>query len=192
MSIRIVRWESLSATPWKNGGGTAVDLVVSPEDASVDDFEWRINIATIARSGPFSNYPEIDRDFRVLDGGELELDVDGTRQLLVAGGASCRFPGDRPTYARLLDESIPCRAFNVLTRRGLFTCDVSELVIGMTEHLDPGTDVLAGIVRSGSVEVTMGTEPERLGSLDTFVAFEPVTLQADAQATVLLVRISTT
>lgn len=191
MAINIVRWATLRPASWKNGGGTAVDILTAPPGASVEDFDWRVNVATVARSGPFSDYPGVDRDFRVLDGGDVELAVEGSsRRTLLAGGAAYRFPGDRPTFAQLVDEAEPCRAFNVLTRRGRITRDVCELVIGSPRTLWPTGTVLVGIVQCGSIGVGPDATPERLGTLDAFVTSESVEVEPFSEARLLLVQIA--
>lgn len=43
--------------PWKNGGGETVEIAIFPADASVETFEWRISMATVANDGPFSIFP---------------------------------------------------------------------------------------------------------------------------------------
>ena len=193
MAICIVRWATLRPASWKNGGGTAVDILTAPPGASADDFDWRVNVATIARSGPFSDYPSVDRDFRVLDGGGVELAVEGSSiRTLRAGGVAYRFPGDRSTLARLVDEAEPCRAFNVLTRRGRITADVRELVVGRPRTLRPTGTMLVGIVRSGSISVGPDAMPERLGALDAFVTAESVEVEVEpyGEARLLLVQIA--
>jgi environmental stress-induced protein Ves len=69
-------------------------------------------------SGPFSNFPNVDRQLAVLE-GELRLIVDGRPVELAAGGAPFSFPGDATTVSELLSE----RAvdLNLMTRRG--RCD---------------------------------------------------------------------
>ena len=59
--MRILRVSGRVAAPWKNGGGTTTEVAVFPAGASFDDFGWRISIADIARGGPFSQFPGIDR-----------------------------------------------------------------------------------------------------------------------------------
>ena len=155
MVVEIVRWDALVETPWKNGGGMAVDIAMSPSSGTGgpgDPFDWRINVATIARSGPFSDYPETDRDFRVLDGGPVELAVDGRpARLLNPGEGVLRFPGDVPTVAKLAGR--PCRAFNVLTRRGRFMPVVRAIDIpGPLSVPTPGS-TLVGFVVAGRIGV---------------------------------------
>ena len=187
MGLMIVRWASLTPTSWKNGGGTAVDIAGQPEPGMTEGFDWRVNIATINRSGPFSDFPGIDRDFRLLDGGALELTVEGERsRLLKPGGVAYRFPGDRPTFARLVDEARPCRAFNVLTRRGGFESRVRERAVDGALALKPEGDLLVGVLRSGELTIGKGTTSERLGPLDAFVASKSVSVGPSSRAVLFL------
>jgi environmental stress-induced protein Ves len=61
------------AQPWKNGGGQTRELVCQPAGASLQDFDWRISVATIAASGPFSSYPGVDRSITLLAGDGVLL-----------------------------------------------------------------------------------------------------------------------
>lgn len=108
--------DSLAATPWKNGGGVTRELVCWPAGAGLDTFDWRISIASIAGSGPFSAFPGIARTIMLLDG-------DGVR-LRAAGGIDHRldtplvpfsFSGDVPLDCDLLGG--PSNDFNVMARR---------------------------------------------------------------------------
>lgn len=190
MGLRIVRWASLTPTPWKNGGGTAVDIAGQPEPLTNERFDWRINIATITRSGPFSSFPGIDRDFRVLDGGGVELAVEGNLpRLLTPGGPSYRFPGDCPTYARLLRDDEPCRAFNVLTRRCAFVSEVREIVIERGEVFRPEGEAVVGVVRRETLDMMAGTEQQRLGPLDAFAASEQVSVHSIDEVELFLVNL---
>ena len=188
-TLRIVRWDALVETPWKNGGGMAVDIAMSPGSGAGrpgDPCDWRINVATIARSGPFSDYPETDRDFRVLDGGPVELSVDGQpARLLHPCEGALRFPGDVPTVARLPGR--PCRAFNVLTRRGRFRPVVSAIDIpGPLVVSTPGS-TLVGFVVAGRIEVEGDMELAALGPFDAFVASHRVSITGSAGGRVILV-----
>ena len=63
----------LPVTPWKNGGGSTRELVCWPQGAGFDDFDWRVSIATIAASGPFSVFPGVDRTIMLLEGEGVRL-----------------------------------------------------------------------------------------------------------------------
>ena len=75
--------ECLRAAPWKNGGGSTTEIAIAPLGAGFDDFDWRISLATITASGPFSSFPGIDRSLMLVDGDSVQLTLDGTRKVLL-------------------------------------------------------------------------------------------------------------
>lgn len=110
---------SLTPMPWKNGGGSTLELARSPEDAGLNDFDWRISIATVAASGLFSIFPGVDRTIVLLSGEGMDLrsargEID---HALVAAGVPFSFPGDIAIDARLRKGI--SRDFNVMLRRPL-------------------------------------------------------------------------
>ena len=66
--MRILRAESYRRMPWKNGGGETTEIAVSPEGAGLDDFDWRVSMARVESSGPFSLFAGIDRTLAILEG----------------------------------------------------------------------------------------------------------------------------
>ena len=190
MTIRIVRWDSLSETPWKNGGGVAVDIVTAPASATGDRFDWRINVATIARSGPFSAYPGVDREFRLIDGGPLTLRV-GDREAveLEPGGDGVAFPGDVPTRVELAGP--PCRAFNVLARRRAFTAAVEHWTgEGLPTIHRHGADQVTAFLLDGPAAVA-GVR-QALQPFDTIVADEDIRLVTLGPVHLLVARTART
>ncbi|TBC89948.1 HutD family protein (plasmid) [Rhizobium leguminosarum] len=114
--MRILRAGGHKRMPWKNGKGETVEIAVFPPDASINDFDWRISMATVAEDGPFSIFPGIDRTLAILDGNGMVLDVAGsTPVLLTTASDSLAFPADIPVAARLQDGAIT--DLNVMTRR---------------------------------------------------------------------------
>ncbi len=107
----------LPASPWKNGGGATRTLVVSPEGAGFDDFDWRISIADVASSGDFSRFPGVDRIIVLLTGAGMILHInEGSVLPLTTPFQPLPFRGDEMVSSRLLNG--PVRDFNVMTRRG--------------------------------------------------------------------------
>jgi environmental stress-induced protein Ves len=43
--------------PWKNGGGSTTEIAIAPPDAGFDDFDWRISLATIAKTARSRAFP---------------------------------------------------------------------------------------------------------------------------------------
>lgn len=106
--------------PWKNGGGETIEIAVQPPAAGLDDFDWRLSIATITRNGAFSRFAGIDRRLALLEGDGLRLVIgsgDVTRTVeLRPGDAPLHFEGAAPVQAQLLND--PVRDLNLMTRRG--------------------------------------------------------------------------
>ena len=105
--------------PWKNGGGITKELLIEPAGALVaESFTWRISMATVDRSGPFSCFPGIDRTLIILEGSGMELDHGfHGKSLLSESLKPLVFPGEWETYGRLIDGQ--CRDFNVMSKRRL-------------------------------------------------------------------------
>lgn len=114
----IIQYASLHTTPWKNGGGSTTELCVMPPGAGFDEFEWRLSLATIAQSGPFSVFPGIDRTLTLVEGGGVVLDVGNERRVALSEREPViAFPGENTVTATV--EGPPTTDFNVMTRRSI-------------------------------------------------------------------------
>ncbi|MFF0923164.1 HutD family protein [Rhizobium leguminosarum] len=114
--MRILRSGDHKRMPWKNGKGETVEIAVFPPGASINDFDWRISMATVAEDGPFSIFPGIDRTLAILDGNGMVLDAAGSEPVpLTTASDPLAFPADIPVAARLEDGAIT--DLNVMTRR---------------------------------------------------------------------------
>lgn len=118
--------DALPVMAWKNGGGVTRELVCLPAGADLDHFDWRVSIADIARSGPFSRFAGIDRCIVLLEGdGVLLHSEQGWQQALTTPGEPFHFAGEAPCQATLLGTA--SRDFNVMTRRGRVRAGVTSL-----------------------------------------------------------------
>lgn len=110
-SKRVVR-------PWKNGGGTTQDIALFPSDSGLDDFGWRLSIATVESDGVFSHFAGVDRHLAILEGAlTLELE-DRPAVIITADDAPIAFPGDRVAYGRVVQG--PIRDLNLMVRRAAY------------------------------------------------------------------------
>lgn len=100
--------------PWKNGGGTTLELAVEPPGATFDTgFAWRLSTAEVAASGPFSALPGLERTLLLLAGDGFRIDFGPRGEVrLDRPLAPVRFDGGWPAYADLLEG--PCRDFNLM------------------------------------------------------------------------------
>ncbi len=117
----------LRAMPWKNGGGTTREIVSLPEGAGPNDFDWRVSVAQIASSGPFSRFAGVDRIITLLDGDAVRLHTpDGAvDHLLDRPLKPFGFSGEAAIEADLLGSV--CEDFNVMTRRAGWSAEVMVL-----------------------------------------------------------------
>ncbi|MGI2130647.1 HutD/Ves family protein [Shewanella baltica] len=147
-SIQLIRYQDCPSTPWKNGGGSTKQLLISPINAGLTEFDYRISIASISSNGPFSSFIGIDRQLVILEGDGVELSIkshEGTKQINSLGAGE-KIPRDTDTteYKRLTPADSPfCFAgetsitsqllgsdvidFNVMTKRGVFKAHTQRL-----------------------------------------------------------------
>ncbi|MER7191566.1 HutD/Ves family protein [Streptomyces flaveolus] len=161
MSPQILRASERTPAPWKNGGGVTSEVAVHPPGAGTDDFAWRVSVADVARSGPFSTFDGVDRIITVVDGPGMTLTVDGTPHVVDAPYEPFAFPGDAVTECRLLDG--PIVDFNVMARRAGTTARVRVERAQTSVRPGTGTRVLA-IVLEGTA--LLHGASVRLGRLD--------------------------
>lgn len=127
MSLQTFSRSMLPAMPWKNGGGTTQEIASWPPGAGLDSFGWRVSIARIAASGPFSVFAGIDRSIMLLEG-------DGVRLFTHDGRIDHRLDSPLRPFAFSGNEALDCTLlggashdFNVMTRRGQWRAEVQVL-----------------------------------------------------------------
>lgn len=117
--MHVIRSSAYRHMPWKNGGGETTEIAVAPTGASLDDFDWRVSMARVATSGPFSPFPAVDRTLCILSGRGIDLSIASQGLVrLDRDSTPVSFPGDAPAGAALVDG--PVEDLNIMTRRGRF------------------------------------------------------------------------
>ena len=124
--------------PWKNGGGTTREIACWPQGAGIENFDWRVSIATIATSGPFSKFEGVDRTIMLLDGDGVALQGDGVQHRLDEALQPFAFSGDVALDCTLLGGE--SSDFNVMSRRE--RCAAQVAVIAQTQALEAAQDGL--------------------------------------------------
>ncbi len=89
--------------PWRNGGGSTLELAIEPPDATLETgFHWRLSSAQVATSGPFSRFPGLERWLLLLDGDGFHIDFGDRGSVeLTHALQPLRFSGDWPAEATL-------------------------------------------------------------------------------------------
>jgi environmental stress-induced protein Ves len=144
---------ALAPQPWKNGAGLTREIAVGPRGADNASFDWRISLAEVARDAPFSAFPGIDRCITLLRGAGMRLvsldrSIDHRLDQVLA--PFC-FAGELALNATLFDGA--CSDFNVMTRRGAWSAEVS-VVRAACELADADVMLLLGV--SGSWQIDAG------------------------------------
>jgi uncharacterized protein len=112
--LQIIRNSSFTPTPWKNGGGITHEAIRVP--ASGDPFRWRVSVAHIEASGPFSEFAAHNRKMVLLKGAGIELQfADGVNKTLRHVGELVEFDGAMATRCELLRG--PCVDLNLMVAK---------------------------------------------------------------------------
>jgi environmental stress-induced protein Ves len=165
--MRILRAVDYRVMPWKNGGGTTTEMAVSPDGAGLDEFDWRMSMARVEGSGPFSSFAGIDRTLSVLEGEGIVLDVAGQPAArLTPASAPFSFAADLPTSAALIAG--PITDLNVMTRRGRVLHSVERLAISRPVEIAPRAGSTLILCHKGEA-IFPGAGSIRLGPLDTLL-----------------------
>ncbi|RWC27026.1 MAG: HutD family protein [Mesorhizobium sp.] len=187
--MRVLRAADYKSMPWKNGGGVTTEIAVSPANAGLDDFDWRVSMARVELSGPFSQFAGIDRTLAVLEGEGIVLDIAGYPPTSInRATALFSFPADVQTSATLIGG--PITDLNVMTRRRV-THSVERLVIATPVEIrtEAGTTLI--LCLDGDV-IVPAAEPVRLGPFDTLLSGSERTsllVQPAHEATLFVIRI---
>jgi len=114
--MQIIRQSDFKTMPWKNGGGITHEAIRVP--ANGDSFRWRLSVAQIERSGPFSDFAGYDRTMVLLKGNGAALKfARGATRLLREVGDMAQFDGALAIQCEL--ENGPCVDLNLMAAKAL-------------------------------------------------------------------------
>jgi environmental stress-induced protein Ves len=136
MSWQTIPLEEVSPTPWRNGGGITRELLAWP---TAQDWDWRISVAEVEKSGPFSRYEGVDRWFAVLGGAGVRLTLDGKTHELTAQSAPLHFAGAKACACELIDG--PTEDFNLMLKHGHANARLVRVLGALDVEVKPGTRV---------------------------------------------------
>jgi len=136
--------------PWRNGVGVTQEIAREP--AQGEPFIWRLSLATIAVSGPFSSYPGYQRVVALVDGRGFRLRTqDAPAQILATRGEHAQFDGAAATHCELLDGA--CTDLSLMVREPGRIASVARLRIGGALTLPAACNMLQAVfVLHGAIE----------------------------------------
>ncbi|KAF3996994.1 HutD/Ves family protein [Glaciimonas immobilis] len=112
---------------WKNGGGVTREVIRFPPDSNLDDFAWRISVATVRNAGRFSTFSGVDRSLALIEGGGLLIRHKDRHFTLTPSIPVFAFAGEEPVDSFLIAG--PVTDFNVMTRRRQYAHTVNRVAI---------------------------------------------------------------
>jgi environmental stress-induced protein Ves len=142
--IKIIRRSSFTALPWKNGGGITHEAIREPPIG--DAFIWRVSVAEIDSSGPFSDFAGYDRKMVLLRGHGIALEFGSGKRCTLRGvGDFVEFDGSMATRCELLDG--PCVDLNLMVSKSRRTAARIERMSGPLQVAanDGDTTLIFGI-----------------------------------------------
>jgi environmental stress-induced protein Ves len=115
--MRIVRQSQFKSSPWKNGGGITHEAMRSPSRG--DAFRWRVSVAHIDTSGPFSDFAGYARTMVLLArrGHRIEAVGRYPPRIMRAAGDLAQFDGALGVECELLNG--PCVDLNLMTSNAM-------------------------------------------------------------------------
>lgn len=103
MTWQLQRRADIPPTPWRNGGGVTRELIAWP---NAQAWDWRISVAEVASSGPFSRFDGVQRWLAILAGAGVRLDFPSASVELTPRSAPLAFSGTDPVHCSLLDGAV--------------------------------------------------------------------------------------
>jgi uncharacterized protein len=186
----LIPFAGLEPAPWKNGGGSTTEIAIAPPGAGFDKFDWRISLATISASGPFSVFAGVDRTLALVDGPGVTLDIgDEGRFVLSEDDPIVEFAGESQVMATL--NGAPTTDFNVMTRRARCHHRLGKRVLEGASEFAPRGDVTILFLAEGDA-LSVSSDSERIGMVRyDAVVFDTGTVWTleSLQATVFVVDI---
>lgn len=112
--IDIISPNQFKTVPWKNGLGETIEVAIN-NGGTLENFDWRLSMASVLEDGEFSNFEGYTRNLILIDGNGINLQhndskIDKLSNLLDIA----TFDGGNKTVGNLYAGDIT--DFNIITR----------------------------------------------------------------------------
>lgn len=112
MSAVVLPADHRQPQAWRNGGGVTFEVARAAHPQRAGDFLWRVSIANVAASRPFSSFRGYARIIAVIAGAGMKLRGLGPHDTVLVPFEVVRFDGADPVEGLL--EQGPVKDFNVI------------------------------------------------------------------------------
>lgn len=111
--LNIIPASSFKTVPWKNGKGETTELAINPT-GTLDNFQWRLSIASVIENGVFSDFSGYMRNLVLIEGDSITLIHDDSKiDKLTKILDFATFYGGCQTLGKLTNGAI--KDFNIIT-----------------------------------------------------------------------------
>jgi environmental stress-induced protein Ves len=161
VSWHVIHLADAPATPWRNGGGVTRELAAWPAQG---EWRWRMSVAEVESSGPFSRFDGITRWFAVLQGAGVVLNVRTPSDSGEAGASEHRltvleqplcFDGAAATDCQLVNG--PTQDFNLMVQGSSLPARMVRLR-GDFQAIDAATKIIAVYAIDSGASVRFNSE----------------------------------
>lgn len=186
--LKVIKTADFRRMPWKNGAGETIEIAVSPDSANWHNFEWRVSMAHVTQSGPFSVFPDVDRTILALSGGSIKLTAgDHKPVLLEPGSEPFSFQGEAETKAVLTGEAV--LDFNVMTHRQRYRHMVKRHHLQGQETFDPKNDWLLVLVVTGGLSIEWQDGLTRVGRMEALLSNQQMQVSSVSASELIMVHL---
>ncbi len=156
--VSVLDADAARPMPWRNGGGTTTELAIDPADGGLgESFDWRVSIAEVRSSGPFSSFPGLRRLIALVEGEGMTLRFDdGERHKLDEVMVPFGFDGGRALSGELVAG--PVRDFNLIYDPSRVRASLWPLRGGVpSAAVELAADTLLFVCLAGGLDIDLRT-----------------------------------
>ncbi|WPP59451.1 HutD family protein [Acinetobacter pittii] len=160
--IELIRADQYTKMLWKNGAGFTLEIARSLGEA---DFDWRISMADVTTSGPFSLFPNKQRIISVIDGQGMVLHIDDLPATTLNQGDIFAFHGESQVQSKLVDGAI--RDLNLIYDPAKFHARFQWLNEAAEQAFISSADLIFIFNHVGETEVNVDDDFVQLAAHET-------------------------
>ncbi|EOQ74705.1 HutD/Ves family protein [Acinetobacter lactucae] len=160
--IELIRADQYTKMLWKNGAGFTLEIARSRGEA---DFDWRISMADVTTSGPFSLFPNKQRIISILDGQGMILHVDDLPAKTLNLGVIFAFSGESQVQSELVDGAI--RDLNLIYDPAKFYARFQWLNDATAQAFISSADLIFIFNQGGETQVNVDDHSVQLATHET-------------------------
>jgi environmental stress-induced protein Ves len=121
--IDIIPPNQFKTVPWKNGLGETIEVAIN-QGGTLNNFDWRLSMASVVEDGEFSNFEGYTRNLILIDGNGINLQHNDSKiDKLINLLDIATFDGGNKTVGNLHAGDIT--DFNIITRTAVVNTKVT-------------------------------------------------------------------